>query len=94
MDSYLDKVLEYIEYDFQDKFQNLNKTVKKYTYLLPTHKLPYSMAKEKKHLYANDYENIYPVKELLESIRFKYPKYFVSFNEDKSEIVIDWVNSQ
>lgn len=89
MDSYLDKVLEYIEYDFQDKFQNLNKTVKKYTYLLPTHKLP-----EKKHLYANDYENIYPVKELLESIRFKYPKYFVSFDEDKSEIVIDWVNSQ
>lgn len=94
MDSYLDKVLEYIEYDFQDKFQNLNKTVKKYTYPLPTHKLPYSMSKEKKHLYANDYENIYPVKELLESIRFKYPKYFVSFNEDKSEIVIDWFNSQ
>jgi hypothetical protein len=90
MDSYLDKVLEYIEYDFQDKFQNLNKTVKKYTYFLPTHKLPYSITKEKKHLYANDYEHIYPMKELLESIRFKYPKYFVSFNEDKSEIVIDF----
>ena len=94
MDSYLDKVIEYIEYDFQDKFQNLNKTIKKYTYLLPTHKLPYSIASSKKHLYANDYENIYPVEELLESIRFKFPKYFVSFNEDKSEIVIDWFNSQ
>ena len=90
MDSYLDKVLEYIEYDFQDKFQNLNKTTKKYTYLLPIHKLPYSMSKEKKHLYANDYENIYPIKELLEIIKIRYPKYFVSFNEDKSEIVIDF----
>jgi hypothetical protein len=93
MDSYLDKVLEYIEYDFQDKFQNLNKTIKKYTYTLPTHRLPYSISKEKKHLYANDYENIYPIKELLEFIKIRYPKYFVSFNEDKSEIIIDF-NSQ
>ena len=90
MDSYLDKVLEYIEYDFQDKFQNLNKTTKKYTYLLPIHKLPYSMSKEKKHLYDNESETIYPVKELLEFIKIRYPKYFVSFNEDKSEIVIDF----
>ena len=90
MDAYLDKVLEYIEYDFNDKFQNLNKTIKKYTYILSIHKLPYSMSSLKSHLYANDYEHIYPVKELLDEIRFKFPKCFISLNEDKTGITIDW----
>lgn len=90
MDSYLDKVIEYIEYDFHDKFQNLNKTIKKYIYIFSTHKLPYSMSCLKTHLYANDYEHIYPIKELIDEIRFIFPKYFISLNEEKTGIIIDW----
>jgi acyl carrier protein len=53
------------------RYPNLNKTVKKYIYFfnnhgIPNHPtLPYSISKNMKFIYQNDYENIYPIDEII-----------------------------
>jgi hypothetical protein len=74
------------------KFNN----VKKYTYFFENHSiqnhpiLPYIITKDKTHFYKNDYINIYPVKELIEELKIKFPDSQVKINDNKTGIIIDW----
>ena len=93
---YVNKVIEVIEKEILFRYPNLNKTVKKYIYLFNKHNipihpiLPYSINVTKKCIYQNDYENIYPIKELINNLKKKFPNYLIFLNNDKTGIIIDW----
>ena len=98
---YVNKVVEVIAKEIIFRYPNLNKTVKKYIYLfnnhgIPNHPtLPYSIIKNKKSIYQNDYENIYPIDEIINKLLkttnlSNLLPYLVMVNQDKSGIIIDW----
>lgn len=101
LEKYITQLVEVIEKEILFRFQNLNKTVKKYIYFfnnhgIPNHPtLPYSISKNKKCIYQNDYENIYPINEIMKKISEsknlkKFINYKILLNEDKTGIIIDW----
>jgi len=93
---YVAKVVEAIDKEILFRFENLNKTIKKYIYLfkihgIPNHPtLPYSIVKDKKNFYMNDYINIYPVNEIMKALQIKFPKYSIRLTTEKDGIIIDW----
>ena len=96
LEKYVNDVTDAIEREFLFRFQNLNKTVKKYIYFfnnhgIPNHPtLPYSISKNKKYFYQNDYENIYPINEIIKNLMKRFINYKILLNEDKTGIIIDW----
>jgi hypothetical protein len=98
LEKYVNQLVQVIEKEIIFRFQNLNKTVKKYIYLfnnhgIPNHPtLPYSITKTKKYFYQNDYENIYPVNEIIKKLSESknLKNYKILLNEDKTGIIIDW----
>jgi hypothetical protein len=96
LDKYINAVVDAIEREIIFRFQNLNKTVKKYIYFfnnhgIPNHPtLPFSIIKNKKCFYQNDYENIYPIDEIIKNLKKKFMNYKILLNEDKTGIIIDW----
>ena len=96
LDKYINAVVDAIEREIIFRFQNLNKTVKKYIYFfnnhgIPNHPtLPFSIIKNKKCFYQNDYENIYPIDEIIKNLKKKFMNYKILLNEEKTGIIIDW----
>ena len=101
LEKYVNDVVNAIEREIIFRFQNLNKTVKKYIYFfnnhgIPNHPtLPYSIIKTKKYFYQNDYENIYPIEDIMKTlskskILEKIINYKILLNEDKTGIIIEW----
>jgi hypothetical protein len=99
IEKYINDVVNAIEREILFRFQNLNKTVKKYIYFFNNHGLPnhppYSISKTKTYIYQNDYENIYPIKEIIKKLSeslvlAKFINYKILLNDDKTGIIIDW----
>ena len=96
LEKYVNDAVNAIEREILFRFQNLNKTVKKYIYFfnnhgIPNHPaLPYLISKTKKCFYQNDYENIYPIDEIIKNLKKKFMNYKILLNEDKTGIIIDW----
>ena len=86
LDKYINAVVDAIEREIIFRFQNLNKTVKKYIYFfnnhgIPNHPtLPFSIIKNKKCFYQNDYENIYPIDEIIKNLKKKFMNYKILLN--------------
>jgi hypothetical protein len=96
LEKYVYDLVNAIEREIIFRFQNLNKTVKKYVYFfnnhgIPNHPiLPYSLIKNKQCIYRNDYENIYPIDEIITKLKEKFKNYKILLNYDKTGIIIDW----
>ena len=95
-DLYVSKLVAVIEKDVSFRYENLNKTIKKYVYFfrnhgIPNHPtLPYSIINEKRIFYKNDYVNIYPVDKIIKALQIKFPKYSILLNKEEDGIIIDW----
>lgn len=96
LEKYVNDVVKAIEREIKFRFQNLNKTVKQYIYIfnnhgIPNHPiLPYSIVKNKQCIYKNDYENIYPIDEIIKNLKKIFINYKIILNNDKTAIIIDW----
>jgi hypothetical protein len=96
INEYIEKVIELIAQDIIYTHNPHPKAERKYIYNIPNHqilnhpRLPFSVVKTKKCIYMNEYENIYPINELVDGLRKKYPNYEVNFELDKYRIIIKY----
>jgi len=94
INEYIEKVIELIDKDMIFKYNPHPKAEKRYIYNIPSTdilnhpRLPYNLVKTKTCYYMNDYENIYPITELVNGLRKKYPNYEVDFDLSKYRIII------
>lgn len=58
--------------------------------LLRHPQLPSQVVKNLSSVYKNDIERIYPINELMEGLKEKFPKYKITLNFEKTKIIIDW----
>lgn len=96
VNKFVKQLVELISFEVIKVLNPRFNNVKKYTYFFENHSiknhpiLPYVITKGKTHFYKNDYMNIYPVKELIEELKNKFPDSQVKINDNKNGIVIDW----
>jgi hypothetical protein len=96
LNNYINEVINLIDKDMIYKYNPHPKADRIYIYNIsypdiPNHpKLPYSIVKTKLLFYYNDYQNIYPIKELVDELKNKYPNYKIEYDVNKDRIIIRW----
>jgi len=96
---YVDGVINIIVNDLIANFNPHPNATKRYVYtignfgpytLLRHPQLPSQVVKNLSSVYKNDIERIYPINELMEGLKEKFPKYKITLNFEKTKIIIDW----
>jgi hypothetical protein len=96
---YVDEVVNVITSDLIANFNPHPNATKRYVYtignfgaytLLRHPQLPSQVVKNLSSVYKNDIERIYPINELMEGLKEKFPKYRITLNFEKTTITIDW----
>jgi hypothetical protein len=96
INEYVQKVIELIEKEIVSNHNPHPKAERKYIYNIPNHqilnhpRLPFTLVKTKSCIYMNEYEKIYPITEIVNELRKKYPNYEVNFELDKYRIIIKY----
>lgn len=96
---YVDDVINIIVNDLIANFNPHPNATKRYVYtignfgkytLLRHPQLPDQLVRTLSSVYKNDIERIYPIDELMEGLKEKFPKYKIILNFEKTKITIDW----
>ena len=96
---YVDQVINVITLDLVNRLNPHPNWLKKYVYvignqssykLLNHPQLPDIVIKNMKGVYKNEIEKIYPIDELIEGLKEKFPDSKITLNLDKTAITIDW----
>lgn len=96
INEYVQKVITLIEKEIVANHNPHPKAERKYIYNIPNHqilnhpRLPLCVVKTKSCIYMNEYENIYPINELVDGLIKKHPTYIVNFELDKYRIIIKY----
>lgn len=91
LDIYINKVLDTISNELIARLDRFHNTTKRYTYYFSSlPQLPHIISKTKIYFYKNDYDNVYPVKQIFEGLIKKFPNFLIKFDELKSGIIIEW----
>ena len=96
---YVDEVINVITNDLISNLNPHPNAPKKYVYtignfgsyiLLKHPQLPYQVVRNLKCVYKNEIEKIYPISELMDGLREKFPDSKIILNYEKTTITIDW----
>ena len=96
---YVDEVINVIINDLIANFNPHPNALKKYVYtignlgkytLLRHPQLPDEVIHNLQCVYKNDIERIYPINELMDGLKERFPKYRIILNLEKTTITIDW----
>ena len=96
---YVDQVVNVITLDLVNRLNPHPNWLKKYVYvignqssykLLNHPQLPDIVIKNMKGVYKNEIEKIYPIDELMEGLKEKFPDSNITLNLNKTAITIDW----
>lgn len=96
---YVDEVVNVITSDLIATFNPHPNATKRYVYtignfgaytLVKHPQLPDTIINNLQCVYKNDIERIYPINELMEGLKEKFPKYRITLNFEKTKITIDW----
>jgi hypothetical protein len=94
VEKYTSEVVEAITKNLVSQLNS--KGCQKYTYYfgkshLPGHPhIPPFLNNNQKNIYQNDYENIYPVYDIFNALKAKFPDVTITMNKHTFDITLDW----
>jgi len=91
LDIYISDVIDIIYKQVIARLDRFHNTTTRYTYYFSSlPQLPHIISKTKIYFYKNDYDNVYPVKQIFEGLIKKFPNFLIKFDEIKTGIIIEW----